>query len=252
MLKAATIFFAGLMIVVPAVWFALVALSPSYNSCIQNSGQHPTEQYTGDGQQIVEGPIDNPTGFRLALVCGSDFANRNGEAFTGLFTIALTVATFLLGLLAWDQGRTSKAQMRAYVAVEMAATVPPPDEFGLKARIDFKNYGQTPAYSFTVRKRTKTVGALGLDSFDRCLDGMKWHSPINLGSGAITRITIDNILKPEERVSLLMEVCYTMIFGEFKYVDIFDRTWTEPFCLQVRNYGKPDEKIVPWSSDAGW
>lgn len=134
-----------LLVAVVAVWLGLVALSPSYNRCIQNNGQHSTEQYTSNGQEIVEGPIDNPTGLRLFLVCGSYFANRNGEAFTGLFTIALTIATFLLGYMARLQYQTSHAQLRPYVfctpkSVESWALNAP-----LRIYTVLENTGETPA-----------------------------------------------------------------------------------------------------------
>jgi len=138
-------FCAVLLAVVAAVGFGLLALSPSYNSCIQKNGQHATEQFTNSGQQIVERPVDNPTRARLFLYCGSYFANRNGAAFTGLFTIALSIATFLLGYLAWDQGRTNRAQLRAYVsAVPMKAAFSSPETISVVLTVT--NTGQTPAF----------------------------------------------------------------------------------------------------------
>jgi hypothetical protein len=147
MLKAIGSLFAFLLIAI-ALGFGLLALSPSYNECIRHDGQHPTEQYTSDGQQIVDGAIDNPTGPRLLLYCGSFFANKNGQAFTGLFTIALTVATFLLGYLAWKQWETSRAQLRAYVFIEK--TYCRLKEADVVARLTFKNYGATPAFKVSI------------------------------------------------------------------------------------------------------
>jgi hypothetical protein len=83
------------------------------------------------------------------------FANEYGVATTALATLLLTFVTAGLVLMARRQIITSRAQLRAYVAIEsgqihaLAGDQP-------RAQMTLKNYGQTPAYKF------RLVGAMGM------------------------------------------------------------------------------------------
>ncbi len=203
-----------------------------------------TENYTSNGQLIVEGPIENPTFSRLLLHCGSFFANRNGEAFTGIFTIALTFATFLLGVLAWDQGQTTRAQLRAYLwgrAIELndfeVGKVP-------YAKIVITNSGATAA------KNVKTSGNVFFETIPFKSD----HKIPSLFSGASRSVIPPNDTSFECPVyceSALTQPEFdeltsgvgrrAVIYVSFDYDDVFGRgrkTWVCVYTKPLRSPGE--------------
>jgi hypothetical protein len=89
------------------------------------------------------------------------FANDYGVAITALATVMLTIVTRGLFVMARQQIVTSRAQLRAYVAVQSGQIHAVAGE-APRAQVTVKNYGQTPAYKF------KIVGGIGLgQSFDK-------------------------------------------------------------------------------------
>jgi hypothetical protein len=75
------------------------------------------------------------------------FAKANGEAITAIATLLLTFVTAGLVVMARRQIVTSRAQLRAYVAVESGQIFALANQ-RLRALVIVKNYGQTPAYKF--------------------------------------------------------------------------------------------------------
>jgi len=139
------------------VVFGSLALSPTYNYCVSNNGQHYTGEHNQEGSPVIEGPIDSPTPIRLFIFCGGLYANENGSGITALATVLLTIVTGLLGWLAWDQGHTARAQLRAYVSVE-GLTVKRSSKV-LRLEIKLLNSGETPAIRPVVTLRTVFVPA---------------------------------------------------------------------------------------------
>lgn len=235
------VFCAAFLVIVSLISLGLLALSPSYNECIRGNGQHATEHYTADGRQIVEGPIDNPTATRLFVHCGSMFANRNGEAFTGLFTVALTIATFLLGYLAWDQGRVSRAQTRPYVmpnitGVRKFSLIEP-----IEVRVDIKNIGPTPALDVETHAEA-FVAILPLPDTATFPPSPKEdhtgrHSRITLYPGQHQNIDAESvdILNPETIAALKAREPKIAIYisGEVHYRDVFGGRHTSQFCSYI-------------------
>ncbi len=254
-------FCAALFVIVLTVSLAVLTLSPSYNECVRKNGQHSTEQYTANGQEIIEGPIENPTAFRLALICGSFFANRNGEAFTGLFTIALTIATFLLGYLAWDQGQTSRTQLSAFVFVEdfrpffeIDADTPQPRKTEEPRNVDrwafrpiWRNNGETQTSSFTnhvdyeYRESPLPLGFKFPDNHSgvaRMLLGPKSHGT----GGSPHSFTVEelNSVKSQQR--------FLYMWGWLRYGSVF-RTRQHRvtrYCIQVIVIGDPSRSNCPF------
>ena len=98
--------------------------------------------------------------FVETLVRLGAFANEYGAAITAVATVLLAIVTGGLVWMARRQITTTRAQLRAYVAVESgqirAVAGEPP-----KAQKTVRNYGQTPAYKF------RLVGGLGMaESFE--------------------------------------------------------------------------------------
>jgi hypothetical protein len=98
--------------------------------------------------------------FMYVLTRIAAFANEYGVAITALATLLLTFVTAGLVWMARRQITTSRAQLRAYVAVESGQIRAVAGERP-KAQMTVRNYGQTPAYKF------RLVGGMGMaESFE--------------------------------------------------------------------------------------
>jgi hypothetical protein len=88
--------------------------------------------------------------FPFFLIQISKTLNDYGVAITGIATICLAIITGWLVFVARDQSKTTRAQLRAYLAIERANRQGAHD-FGSQFRfnLSFKNCGQTPAYEGT-------------------------------------------------------------------------------------------------------
>ena len=102
----------------------------NYNYCVGHNGQHATGQHDQNGSPIIEPAIDNPSSINLIVYCGGIYASDNGTGITALATVLLTIVTGLVGKLAWEQGETTRAQLRAYMYGEITdikSFLPPND-----------------------------------------------------------------------------------------------------------------------------
>ena len=115
-----------------------VTFSPSYNKC--------EGEYAQQGGKNEQAQFSERIGALAA--CEATFANENGGAITGIATVLLTVVTALLVWMAYDQGRTARAQLRAYVFIDNVKGQLNQRagnwHFAVKVRI--KNFGATPAH----------------------------------------------------------------------------------------------------------
>jgi hypothetical protein len=73
----------------------------------------------------------------------------SGVLITAIATALLTWVTYLLWRLGKEAGVTSRAQLRAYVFVQVA--ICKIDNGKVGAKIKFKNFGATPAFKVKVR-----------------------------------------------------------------------------------------------------
>lgn len=130
----------------------LVTLAPSYKYC--RAGHATEEKYKDSHYTDDLVPVSGGT----FLDCESFFANRNGDAFTGLATLLLTFVTLGLGYLAWDQGNATRAQTRAYVFLDEVGMMDgptPPWVLSITQALSgcpqlntlIRNLGKTPAYN---------------------------------------------------------------------------------------------------------
>lgn len=122
-----------------AVWAA--TFSPSYEKC-------QTESANKSGRQE-----QSQFRYRVGTItdCEAVFANENGNAITGIATILLGLITGLLVWIAYDQSRTSRAQLRAYVSALPQGMVLDKDGRTVIAIVQVKNVGQTPAFRAQTR-----------------------------------------------------------------------------------------------------
>jgi hypothetical protein len=105
-----------------------------------------TKQCPGLRSTIFEGT--EPLVYRI----GSWLDDHNG-AVTGAATVFLTIITWRLVIVARDQSKTTRAQLRAYVFVYNGqvniVTIGATKTLAYKLSIELRNFGQTPARKYT-------------------------------------------------------------------------------------------------------
>lgn len=94
---------------------------------------------------------------------------------------------------------------------------------GIKAVITIWNFGQSPAYNVSIRRKEKTVPLTEIDSFPTSLAGKKFTGPATIGPGTGLTLSIDNILTREEYWALKAEAAYTFFLGEIIWDDVLKR-----------------------------
>ena len=137
-----------------------VTFLPSYQDCKTYGVNYDPSKDQSRANNFVRklSAMDN-----TPIDCEGFAANANGSAITGVATVFLTIATVLLGCLAWDQSRAGRAELRAYVIIDVI-------EFGVPKidgkpdltstapwyiHIVMKNFGHTPAYDVSLKYDTE-------------------------------------------------------------------------------------------------
>jgi hypothetical protein len=147
------------------------------------------------------------------------FANEYGAAVTALATLLLAFVTAGLVWMARRQIVTSRAQLRAYLAVEsgqilaLAGAQP-------RAQITVRNYGQTPAYKF------RLVGGMGMAQSFETLPSPTGDPHGTLGvlapSGTFQWFMVaPGILSAEAYAELAAGRSTLFVYGEAHYEDAF-------------------------------
>jgi hypothetical protein len=231
------------------IGFLTLSASTAYNECVGRNGAYPTEQYAQDGQRVVEPAIAHPTPIRLFVYCGSVFANQNGDAFTGLATIALTIATIVLGYLAWDQSLNTRAQLRAYISILPQKMALDQDLRTVMVLINQENVGKTPAIKAQVYWRI-------LPLVHPLKNAMVFNETSDEPMGPATAIVypgkshtpVRTFALTEEMIAdLTCPACYVAlyVYGRGKYRDIFGRKHSAEFCAFLDH-----PEFVRWLEEA--
>jgi hypothetical protein len=103
--------------------------------------------YTGEKECVIHHVVVS-----LLIYIGQVLEAHAG-AITGLATVVLAIITWRLVTLGKDQSETTRAQLRAYLAVVVGSAVFQDDKNKFEAKPAILNNGQTPAYN--VRYRIK-------------------------------------------------------------------------------------------------
>jgi hypothetical protein len=147
------------------------------------------------------------------------FANDYGVAITALATVMLTIVTRGLFVVARQQIVTSRAQLRAYVAVQSGQIEAVPGK-APKAQVTVKNYGLTPAYKFRI------VGAMGIAPSFETLPPPTGDPRGTLGVLAPSGIfqwymVAPKVLSDEAYAHLAAGNLTLFVYGEVHYEDAF-------------------------------
>jgi hypothetical protein len=189
---------------------------------VANANAQPllTPQPSAAAAPRIATPASNHVDVLLARL--SDFANEYGIAITALATVLLTLVTTGLVWMAYRQIVTSRAQLRAYVSVESSSislTVGSQPVAG----VTLKNYGNTPAYEFTINS------GLGMaESFDKLQPPPPEQKaePLGVlspGATAVLVRTADVLIHPDHLAMLADGRSAIFVYGEVTYVDAFKK-----------------------------
>jgi hypothetical protein len=189
--------------------------------------------------------------FPFLLIKIGKTLNDYGVAITALATVAIGIFTLTLKLSTdrlWIAGEkqrnlfdeTAKRQLRAYVHVADAAILyaEADSEWCPNIRVQFKNYGQTPAYK--VRNRCKcTMSLIGQPDFDKLPEVITHSSDLGPTQDRITTVIIPRIHWEFMTANAIMKpVSGTVhVFGEITYFDAFqNRASAKPHFTRYRFY----------------
>jgi hypothetical protein len=223
-------------------------LSPNYNYCVAHNGEHATGQTDQDGTPIIEPAIDQPTAVNLLLFCGGLYASENADTMTALSTVLLTILTFGLAYLAYDQGRTTRAQLRAYVFLDKLSF----EREGQALTLTFTmlNSGETPAKNVLWRSAIR----FGKEEPDFAEPSPNTPKPFVLPRGVPRDMvaTTNDIPKPTLDAYLRGDF-KLWVWGFITYDDQFGRghtTWFRYFSDGGADYEKTGFLHCPGGNDA--
>jgi hypothetical protein len=151
------------------------------------------------------------------------------EQWTAVSTVALAIATLLLGFVAYLQIRTTRAQLRAYIVVGtndgQGLIITQGKGLRFEARPNILNSGQTPATGVRVSSRMMVSEASLPADFDFTLPDINPEATFTLGpqQSRFPSIIMDNRLSRSELRELLSRDKTLFVYGTVRYRDIFRR-----------------------------
>jgi hypothetical protein len=211
----------------------------SYQKCAADYEQQErnTNSSSADQRSYV--------GLRLFLRCEGVAVDANNGTLTAIGTILLAVITGWLVVVARDQTRTTRRQLRAYLGIDASAfeMLPKPDStagiWPNQIRLRVENSGQTPAYHVTSHLNQRWdphIDAVPADfDFVDCaakggrsvaVIGAGKHSP-PIGFG----------INAEQFANAAAGKTFLFYYGHIDYRDVFGDPHVTRFCYFLRPHG---------------
>jgi hypothetical protein len=210
------------------LWFA--GSSPSFRHCVQ---QTATELDTYDihaspGSHSFFGTIGT---YRD---CAAQFVRKDNGAITALATLLLTFVTAILVWMAFQQNRTTRAQLRAYVMVGTADTADIAFDRMPKGKIQIKNFGQTPAHN--------VCASIAMGFAEWPFQDLEWpvfdahpvnrsERPLAPGDDFSLHIDLGRALSREQVAAIYGGRWALWIAGKVFYKDAFGQPRETDFCF---------------------
>jgi hypothetical protein len=188
-------------------------------------------------------------------ICWLASIDWNPEAITAASTVALAFLTLILAigtLFLWLVTRrlvigteeTAKRQLRAYIHVADAAILHTNSEWPTNVRIQFKNYGQTPAYRVSNRCKC-ALQLIGEPDFN-IPEMIASYSDLGPTQDRVTTVVITQNNWEFMMANVTHNSGTVHVFGEITYFDVFHHgssgqphhTWYR-FQIQIDAEGAP-------------
>jgi hypothetical protein len=214
--------------------------STQVQNCVQNSQSNSANKTFQN----------NISDFNVILRgCVGGFVHNNAEGIIAIFTVILALSTVFLWRATRDlvneARETSRRQLRAYVFTDGGAidlTNGPfryspelpdiPDGVFVRVHTVFKNFGQTPAYEFTVWRLIDILDAEN-PRFGKI--GMGITKDV-IGPGGVSEITAQRPITSAELAAVKDGTKFIYSWGRIEYVDAFKKR--QHFEFYSRN-GRP-------------
>jgi len=224
---------------VVAFWL-LMTMQASYQQTTGSNAEQRNALSDQDGQSKTQKSSGQYLRRLIELADSHDRAIvAMGTGFIAAFTVVLALSTIFLWLATRDLVRgaekTAKQQLRAYVFVEKASVLL--DGMTLKAAVDVRNSGLTPAYDVNIRSRMQTAEAelpfVLLPIEDVAVDRA------NMGPGMVINPNSELVI-PHDRPDAIEAfksgrgVIY--LFGNIEYRDAFEQTWVLDFRMKSQHF----------------
>ena len=206
--------------------------STSYVSCAKSGLDEVSEQ------QDIKDSTSFLRQLRLAPVtdvqCIGEFLEANNGVITGVSTAFLAWITYLLVVLGRGQEKTSRAQLRAYVMVGTATISNIIGDKMPVAKIQIKNFGQTPAYNLNA--------GISMGFAKWPFQDVEWPTfvfvgekrserPIAPGDDFPLLIDLGKALSAEQVAAIYGGRWALWVAGKVIYKDAFDNPRETEFCF---------------------
>jgi hypothetical protein len=152
--------------------------------------------------------------------------NDYGVAITGIATVFLTFITWRLVIVARDQSKTTRAQLRAYIFIHQGGIKLINNDTAIVADITLKNFGATPGYDF------KSWTNIRIGNPDEPIFGQRKTPSQTSIIGPFADLSASSQLipiTPDERSAINNGIKKIFVWGEAAYMDAFGTNRTFVF-----------------------
>ena len=152
--------------------------------------------------------------------------NDYGGAITGIATVFLTFITWRLVIVARDQSKTTRAQLRAYIFIHQGGIKLINNDTAIMADITLKNFGATPGYDF------KSWTNIRIGNPDEPIFGQRKTPAQASIIGPFADLSASSQLipiTPDERSAINNGIKKIFVWGEAAYIDAFGTSRTFVF-----------------------
>ena len=245
MLKKIGVVVTTLLLLAIVVWPVLS--SRTVQSCV--NPQPATSR--GDHRDAAAKSVDDLIGIGTTYGrCVSVYIVKENAAITALSTLFLAFITCGLVWVAVDQGRTSRAQLRAYVSASPYWITSFSETHLATARFRLKNHGVTPAMEVIHRSRIVALKWPFKEAAFPELTGDFSPALVIFPSAEFSGYSTQSVcFTAAEIADILAKTKRVYIYGEVYYRDAFQRQRRTEFCTSVTGADTDLEKLSSNSRD---
>ena len=230
---------------VQGLTFALVFLLAAVATFVYARNDAPSFQhcYSVQYQKNIAN-TEQPDGFsfffkkRLAFECTVRFIEVHNAVITAIATVLLTFVTGGLIWAGYQQIRTIRAQLRAYVTTVPGFSIRQGGNRGalkFEFRPQILNTGQTPAYKVDIVSRMAFVAIGEVAKYDFRLPANQYPGAMTLGPNQerFTQVIFDRKLTKAELRLYKKGSHRLLIYGRINYRDAFGHRHYTHYCYIV-------------------
>jgi hypothetical protein len=208
------------------VFVKATTLAPSYKDC--DADQQAS--YSEDEQNNF---FDQASSF---IYCEGVYAQANNGAITAIATAFLTIITALLAWLAYEQSKTGRAQLRAYISANAIKAGILKDDKTIYVIVELRNTGQTPAFEFSDLGNLLVLPypiAYHLNLTPEAETSQRPNPTYVFYPGAVHASVPSLTMTWEDAIKMKRDGYALYVFGRMDYKDVFGRPQWGEFCAAI-------------------